>query len=277
VCNPGSTAGTTGVSYTVHFLALSGGTSAANTTANSDQLYTIKADLVGPAGPELTSITVGDGRLTLAWKAANDVTGYKFYCDSPSLQAAKPEQYGSPLIAVCAEGSTASGAGAGGASSTTETAGAGGVSAESAGAGGTEAAGAGGDAATTSGAAGETAATCSPSAYLIQGTVPKSGLECGSTGVAIQGTVKGLNNYEQVCVGVAAIDIVSNQGTLSEVRCGTPQQVYSFFQAYREAGGNAGGGYCSLTTRQRWRTDAWYVLPFAVALLSRRTGRSRRS
>jgi hypothetical protein len=47
-------------------------------------------------------------------------------------------------------------------------------------------------------------------------------------------------------VAVAAIDGVGNAGKLSNVTCQTPSPVDDFFQVYRDAGGQGGGGFCSV-------------------------------
>ena len=62
--------------------------------------------------------------------------------------------------------------------------------------------------------------------------------------------VTGLKNYNKYAVAVVASDIVENIGALSNVQCGTPEPVNGFDEAYRSAGGLAGGAsFCSLGSR----------------------------
>jgi hypothetical protein len=49
---------------------------------------------------------------------------------------------------------------------------------------------------------------------------------------------------------VAAVDIYENTGVLSTVACEVPQPITGFYKAYRDAGGTAGGGFCSFSTKR---------------------------
>ncbi len=53
-----------------------------------------------------------------------------------------------------------------------------------------------------------------------------------------------MRNFQQYTVAIAAIDGVGNTGPLSVVSCNTPEPIDDFFKVYRDAGGQAGGGYC---------------------------------
>jgi hypothetical protein len=59
-------------------------------------------------------------------------------------------------------------------------------------------------------------------------------------------TVKNVENYAYYRVGMAAVDLVGNPGDLSDVKCVQPKPVSDFYRLYRQAGGEAGGGYCSV-------------------------------
>ena len=59
---------------------------------------------------------------------------------------------------------------------------------------------------------------------------------------SIAGLVDGVNFN----VSVAAVDNFGNVGPLAAQGCGTPQPVTDFLTAYRNAGGGAGGGFCSV-------------------------------
>lgn len=61
-----------------------------------------------------------------------------------------------------------------------------------------------------------------------------------------RGTVTGVTNDRVYTVGVVAQDIVGNEGTLSNVLCQYPKEVTDFYEAYTNAGGQGGGGFCSM-------------------------------
>jgi hypothetical protein len=84
---------------------------------------------------------------------------------------------------------------------------------------------------------------------------------------------KNLTNGTLYACAIAPFDTVGNNGKLSTVYCGTPAPVDDFFKTYRDAGGQAGGGYCSFG--QRSRDGVFLVALFGVglALFTRRRGR----
>lgn len=92
------------------------------------------------------------------------------------------------------------------------------------------------------------AGTC-PTTSLVAGEIPPSSHECGSVSnsTATEGHVKGLTNGHSYSVGVAGVDGVGNVGPLSNVVCATPEPTEDFYQLYRDAGGEAGGGFCSVS------------------------------
>jgi hypothetical protein len=94
--------------------------------------------------------------------------------------------------------------------------------------------------------------------------------------VAAQGAGSGktddeLQNNMLYAVGVASTDAFGNVGVLSNVACGTPQDVTGFYEAYRAAGGQAGGGFCSFARPRRAdMAFAGLLLLGAVVLWRRR-------
>lgn len=91
------------------------------------------------------------------------------------------------------------------------------------------------------------AGTC-PTTALVAGELPSSDRDCGgiSNSMATEGHVKGLTNGHAYSIGVAGVDSVGNIGPLSNVVCATPEPTDDFYQLYRDAGGTAGGGFCSV-------------------------------
>lgn len=89
--------------------------------------------------------------------------------------------------------------------------------------------------------------TC-PATSLVSGEVPPSHLECGNVtnSTATEGHVKGLANGHAYSVAIAGVDSVGNVGPLSNVVCASPEPTDDFYQLYRDAGGTAGGGFCSI-------------------------------
>jgi hypothetical protein len=85
------------------------------------------------------------------------------------------------------------------------------------------------------------------SSALVPGSEPPADYGCGDTsGTATNGEATGLENGQTYAVAVASVDGFGNVGVLSTLGCGTPEPVTGFFEAYRNAGGEAGGGYCAL-------------------------------
>lgn len=57
-----------------------------------------------------------------------------------------------------------------------------------------------------------------------------------------------LENGKSYAVAVAATDRFGNVGVLSDVLCETPEETTDFWEGYRGAGGEAGGGYCTTSS-----------------------------
>jgi hypothetical protein len=111
------------------------------------------------------------------------------------------------------------------------------------------------------------------SSVLVPGQAPLEGaIACGSTDAAqaTDGTASGLANGTRYVVAIAAQDKFDNVGTLSTLACGTPQEVTGFFEAYRAAGGQGGGGFCSFGPARRGATAIGLALLLVGAMLLRR-------
>jgi hypothetical protein len=147
----------------------------------------------------------------------------------------------------------------GGFGGTVITGGAGGVVFGAGGFGGTAGLTGGGTAGVvgTAGAAGatEVSTVCSGTSKLQPATDPTfpnplDDYVCGSVGKsAHDGVADHLVNNVDYTIAVAAVDKVGNVGPLSGQACVTPQEITDFFELYRQAGGKAGGGICSLSRR----------------------------
>jgi hypothetical protein len=83
-----------------------------------------------------------------------------------------------------------------------------------------------------------------------------------------------LNNGSCYAVAVASRDAVTNISPLSNVDCGSPKEVTTFFEAYSDAGGKGGGGFCNLGAGGQ-ATGFGFLLA-ALAGLGRRRLRQRR-
>ncbi|MEI9937728.1 MAG: hypothetical protein WDO69_10965 [Pseudomonadota bacterium] len=93
---------------------------------------------------------------------------------------------------------------------------------------------------------------CQPSTVLIPGTRPPDEYRCGSAGRTSQkGNATGLINNVAYNVAVAATDTYRNIGNIGTTACAVPQPVTGFFEAYRNAGGEGGGGFCSFSRHGR--------------------------
>jgi hypothetical protein len=238
------------VGATLFFLLVQSGTGANNFTGAASK-YTTKYDLGGPPPPSGVSAGVGEGQLFVHWTASGnaDLVGYTIYC----AQAVPAPDAGS--AAAGAAGSSA----VGGSTGTT---------------GGDPGAGGGdtGGSADTGGASGAGGSggqrVIDPNCYapdLVPGQVPTGLNPCGTGNGSTQseGTAKGLQNDQPYAVAVAGYDLVGNVGPLSTLACATPQLVDDFFDRYRAAGGQAGGGFCSI---QRYASP-WTVLILVGAWL----------
>lgn len=258
--------------------------------------WSFKYDTVGPNPP--TAITTGSGESSLtprfsAPTGEATLIRYHFYC-SPAVTPTDDGTGGT--------GTTGGTAGSGGTDATTSgTGGTGGTdvmggsdtggsgttdmagtstggttstagTAGSAGSAGS--AGTAGTAGTSSGSSVSDDATCG-SDTLVPGQEPPADLaECGNVtamGASDGVTDQVLENGIRYAVAIAAEDDANNIGKLSKLACGVPQEVTGFFEAYRAAGGQAGGGYCAFAPARRGAAAiSLLLLLSACALVARR-------
>ncbi|HYO97828.1 MAG TPA: hypothetical protein VER33_25150 [Polyangiaceae bacterium] len=281
---------------TLFFMLVRGTSSDDTTVAQLEMDY----DLIGPSAPTGVAVNAGEERLTLKWSSSDDESDrYEVFCEE-ALAPGTGGSGGSPTstggTAGTDSGGTAGtdGGGTAGASDggTAATAGASGGNEAGGGAGTDSGAGADSQAAagtsgggTSGGTAGSTASGGSGgrsnnacgAATLRPGQRPPAALRRGRTsggpGQGSTGSATGLKNFVRYACGVAALDESSNVGPLSELRCETPIEVTDYFEAYRRAGGTAGGGYCSFGQQP---SGSWSLLGVAgLALAARRIRRGR--
>ena len=211
--------------------------------AGSDQqmggaIWKTKFDLAGPTAPNSVSAGIGDTLIVVNWKESTDTdkAGYRFYCDP--IPGKEGEQTNVETFDLDAsldgdldadDGDAAEAGGDAGADADTD------ADTE---AGPTTEAG-------TDGGSTNTGSAC-PTNVLVANTAPNEAYYCGS-GSGTSGNVSGLKNGVQYSIAVASVDGVGNVGKLSNVTCATPSPVDDFFKVYRDAGGQAGGGFCAVT------------------------------
>jgi hypothetical protein len=83
------------------------------------------------------------------------------------------------------------------------------------------------------------------------GLAPDGSYLCGTAQkTSTGGNATSLVDGVQYNIAVAAIDTFENTGPLSVLGCGVPQPVTGFFKAYRDAGGQGGGSYCSFSMKR---------------------------
>jgi hypothetical protein len=244
------------VTRTLYFVVYNSGSTASE--ASGTKPWTFKYDVKAPAPP--TNVSAGSGEASLVPhftppSGETNLLRYRFYCS----------EVGSPP----ADDGTA-GTSTGGTASTDVDAAAGTDSGD-AGAGATT---------TTAGTAGTTGTSSTPidpnctSTVLVPGKPPAPGaIDCGEVGA--QGASGGetrsvLDNGTTYVVAIAAEDTAYNVGVLSALACGTPQDVRGFYEAYREAGGQAGGGYCSFGPPRRGTLASVAALLVAACAFLRR-------
>lgn len=116
-------------------------------------------------------------------------------------------------------------------------------------------------------------ATCT-SSVLVPGRAPPAEgfIDCGEekSAQADGGTASPLANGTRYAVAVASVDAYENVGELSSLACATPQEVTGFFEAYRAAGGQGGGGFCNFGPARRGTLALAAMLLCGVAMLLRR-------
>jgi hypothetical protein len=120
-----------------------------------------------------------------------------------------------------------------------------------------------------------------PTTAFREGEVPSidviNAYGCGT----VQSTANGgeaapLTNGVTYAVAIASVDSYLNVGPVSQVTCGTPQLVTDFYEAYREAGGKGGGGFCAIGRNPTHTLTALMALG-ALGLIARRRVRVARN
>ena len=178
-------------------------------------------DTRAPDPPGTVDVTAGDGLLFPEWEipesaVATDTLGFRFYCE--------------PIGGGATGGSGNAGEG---------------------GAGGATAAATGCSAQPSRLIAGALPDDLAPLLCGVangittrSGQVTRIGIDerTGSGGTRLQ-------NGVEYAVAIATVDQVSNKGKLSPATCGTPEEVTTFFESYRDEGGRGGGGFCGFSPR----------------------------
>lgn len=213
----------------LYFLPVQGNTVGAGFVYGTSPTAQIKVDLVPPRAPTTIDLGIGDESLVLRWSQSTspDVAGYRFFCDPP------PGSEGSTPPTSSLDGGLPTMPGCGGASGT-------------AGASG----GSSGSPATAGASGGQSCvqpSSACASNVILPGVYADAAYECGSVAglTATSGSTRSLKNGFTYTVAVAAMDGVGNVGVLSPVACAAPAPIDTFFKVYRDAGGQAGGGFCS--------------------------------
>jgi len=252
-----------------------------------DFVDTIEVDLIGPPAPTGLSVSVNDDDSLLVSytesTGTTDVKGYQAYCHVLAGAGGGAADWHQPTAGTGGVGGLGGAGGVGGgvagsAGAVTGGGGSGGAGGTtSSGTGGTTSSGAGGS--TSSGTGGSGDSSCY-SDILVPGSLPEGASTCGSRVDSGDITVDGLTMGQEYVIAVAAIDNVDNVGPLSTLGCGTPEEVLDFFDAYRDAGGQAGGGLCQcqlvgLSLERPLAVAAVLVLGLAFGLRRSRRQRGR--
>jgi hypothetical protein len=111
------------------------------------------------------------------------------------------------------------------------------------------------------------------SSVLVAGQIPPEDHRCGTQtalGADSATTDMSLQNGVKYAVAITLVDGVGNESVLSNVACGTPEEVTGFYEAYRAAGGEAGGGFCSFAPGRRAAIPIGAALLIGCAALLRR-------
>ncbi|HEX6274153.1 MAG TPA: hypothetical protein VFZ53_13990 [Polyangiaceae bacterium] len=104
---------------------------------------------------------------------------------------------------------------------------------------------------------------------LVPGEIPTVGYKTQTNASTTEAQAGGLTNGVLYAVGVSSVDNFNNAGPLSKLDCAIPEPVTGFFEAYRDAGGLGGGGYCALGATRSLGSAAFVGLA-ALAFIARR-------
>ncbi|MCL2778918.1 MAG: hypothetical protein FWD73_13035 [Polyangiaceae bacterium] len=195
-------------------------------TPTASTTFTIQVDTIGPDAPTGLSHLPGNTRIKVSWDAIGEggvvaLTGVKVYCD-PSRPLAATDA-GTTLVCNDADADEDAGC--------TQVPNEGGTAAQD---------------------------CYSPNFVNTDGSpiLPDKDFDAkflcgsisGSTGNAVYARSVGgqsLVNGTNYAVAVAATDAFDNVGPLSAVQCEVPEVTTDFWEDYKDAGGGAGGGYCT--------------------------------
>jgi len=105
---------------------------------------------------------------------------------------------------------------------------------------------------------------------LKAGARPDDKYKCGTASkTSTRANATNLINNVPYWVSVATTDTYRNIGTVAAPACARPQPVTGFFEAYRAAGGEGGGGFCSFSRHTR-PVLLFTVLGLGLCLMLRR-------
>jgi hypothetical protein len=270
-----------------------------NVTFDGGWKYPLPVDMLGPNPPTINTPGIGHTLLTVTWtpNTDSDTGGYDVFVDPPpssvgadaalttttcddsgvcqTVTSAPSTSCGSPALS---SGSIVSDAGTSiSATTTTITS----TSTSTSTSASTVLLGATTSTTTTSSSvAGAGGVATVPCDFLVGTSCPAGQPAYTATHASVAGessgnfNVTGLVDGVNYNVAVAAVDNFGNVGPLSTVQCQIPQQVTDFFQSYRDAGGSAGGGFCSVDAVGHSAT--WGAVGCAAAVGILGSGRRRR-
>jgi hypothetical protein len=249
---------------TLNFMWVQSGTDP-GVPATGNPVFSV--DTTGPAAPTGLKVSEGETLLIASWdapKSVSDLTGYRLYCEeipdgtvidgpdasTPANDAAN--DVGTTLDASAADADSSDAATVTDASPADAAVGA-------------------ADAGTVDASTATAPDPNCPSKLLIAGASPPGSLTpCASSQgqIGSQQNITGLKNGARYAIAVAAINKNGNSSPLSNVVCGVPIEVDTFFDQYKQAGGGAGG--CSTSGETPSLVALGVALTVALSSLRKR-------
>lgn len=238
---PDKCRGLNNLPFNIQFLFIRGGNSVGTGASAA-----VTIDTVGPAAPTNVQSGVGEQLLNVRWNlpgASTDVSAYNVYCDDGSLEPLPDDVEDAGTTTP--DASTATDASSEGLMPLQDTTSSSGTTDDT-------------TSSSSSASGGSTArpgtSTDCPATYALrEGALPLPSWKiCGKgtggtsngvtvTRVGLSDSDPALVNDRPYAIAVSAIDTIGNPGPLSKVICNTPVPTQDFFDAYRAAGGQAGG------------------------------------
>lgn len=220
-------------------------------TAASKKDIGVTVDTIGPSAPTGLKVLPGNTRVQVSWDnisgegGVSALTGVRVYCDPAQAAAPTTVQVDATCTQVPNEASTSPDADTDAeAGATTEDAGFTEVCTD----GGSQTV-AGSDCASSNfvktGADGKPTPIIPDADFNAKYQCGEITGNTGTTVIADKVAGNPLTNGTRYAVAVAATDAYGNVGPLSSVICETPEETNDFWNAYRAAGGQAGGGFCA--------------------------------